>query len=81
MGCAATLSDAAFQACVQGYVDGQSRQSRAHPGRAPRPDPLSFCDWIIGADTGIHPSVAGHAQLAAALQALVAQNGLGPASP
>ena len=47
-------------------------------------DPLSFCGsteyWIINADTGIHPSVAGPAQLAAALGAVVARNGLGPAA-
>ena len=34
--------------------------------------------WIISADTGVHPSVAGHAQFAAALQSVVDQNGLGP---
>jgi hypothetical protein len=65
-------------------VDGQSRQSRAAQDELLVGDPLSFCDsteyWIISADTGIHPSVLGHAQLAAALQALVAQNGLGPAA-
>lgn len=65
-------------------VDGQSRQSRAAQDELEVDDPLSFCGsteyWIISADTGIHPSVAGHAQLAAALGAVVARNGLGPAA-
>jgi len=66
-------------------VDGQSRQSRPAQDELLATNPFSFCDstecWIISADTGIHPSVAGHAQYAAALQAVVARNGLGPASP
>jgi lysophospholipase L1-like esterase len=66
-------------------VDGQSRQSRVTQDELLVTHPLSFCDsteyWIISADTGIHPSVAGHAQYAAALQALADQNGLGPPGP
>ena len=63
-------------------VDGQSRQSDVTQDELLVTDPASFCEsteyWIISADTGIHPSVAGHAQYAAALQALADQNGLGP---
>ncbi len=63
-------------------VNGQSRQSEAAQDELLVTNPLSFCDstvyWIISADTGIHPSVAGHAQFAAALQAVVSQNDLGP---
>jgi lysophospholipase L1-like esterase len=66
-------------------VDGQSRQSEAAQDELLATNPLSFCDsteyWIISADTGIHPSVTGHAQYAAALQAVVEQNDLGAPGP
>ncbi|HEU5324168.1 MAG TPA: hypothetical protein VFX28_25430, partial [Methylomirabilota bacterium] len=66
-------------------VDGHSRQSQVAQDELLLTDPVSFCDsteyWIISADTGIHPSAAGHAQYAAALQALADQNGLGPPGP
>jgi lysophospholipase L1-like esterase len=66
-------------------VDGRSRQSRVAQDELVVTNPRSFCGsteyWIISADTGIHPSVAGHAQYAAGLQALVDQNDLGPPGP
>ncbi len=66
---------------LSGLVDGQSRQSD------PAQDELAllhegFCGsnefWIIGGDTGIHPSQAGHAQYAAALTQVVSANNLMP---
>jgi lysophospholipase L1-like esterase len=66
-------------------VDGPSVQSDATQTELALTRPFSFCGstayWIISADTGVHPSVAGHAQFAAALQAVVDQNGLGPPGP
>ena len=66
-------------------VNGQSRQSEVAQDELQLTNPFSFCGstdyWIISADTGIHPTVAGHAQFAAALQGVVDQNGLGPAGP
>ncbi len=63
-------------------VDGQSRQSRVTQDELAVLDPLSFCGseeyWIISQDTGIHPSRAGHAQFAAALQRVVDENDLMP---
>jgi hypothetical protein len=65
-------------------VDAPSRQSEATQDVLSVTHLGSFCgttdDWIISADTGIHPTVAGHAQFAAALQTVVDQNGLGPPS-
>jgi lysophospholipase L1-like esterase len=60
-----------------GYqVDGQSVQSSATQDELEILHPLSFCSgpaegppWVISADTGIHPSAAGHAQMASALPA------------
>lgn len=61
-----------------GYqVDGPSVQSSVSQAELLVDHPLSFCrgpagggdPWIISADTGIHPSVAGHAQFAGALPA------------
>jgi hypothetical protein len=37
--------------------------------------------WIISADTGIHPSVAGHTQFAQALEQIVLANDLVPPLP
>jgi hypothetical protein len=66
-------------------VDGPSVQSDAAQVELAITNPFSFCGttdyWIISADTGVHPSVAGHAQFAAALQAVADQNGLGPPGP
>jgi lysophospholipase L1-like esterase len=66
-------------------VDGPSVQSEAAQAELGITNPFSFCGspdyWIISADTGIHPSVAGHARFAAALQAVVDGNGLGPPGP
>ena len=63
-------------------VDGASVQSDAAQTELEVTNFFSFCGstdyWIISADTGVHPSVAGHAQFAAALQSVVDQNGLGP---
>lgn len=56
-----------------GYmVDGQSVQSEPSQDELLVDHPLSFCSgpaegppWVIGGDTGIHPSAAGYAQMAA----------------
>ena len=57
-----------------GYmVDGPSVQSTPTQDELDVLHPLSFCDgpegggppWVIGGDTGIHPSAAGYAQMAA----------------
>jgi lysophospholipase L1-like esterase len=73
--------------CPQGgsaLVDGQSRQSQATQDEMSVLHPLGFCGstdyWIISADTGIHPSQAGHAQFAQALAAVVDANGLMPSA-
>ena len=66
-------------------VDGPSRQSQATQAELALDPFQRFCgspvSWIISADTGIHPSVLGHAQFAAALSKVVAANGLMPALP
>ena len=57
-------------------VDGQSVQSEPAQDELELDHPLSFCSgpaegppWVIGGDTGIHPSAAGYAQMAAAVPA------------
>jgi GDSL-like Lipase/Acylhydrolase family len=60
-----------------GYrVDGQSVQSEPAQDELELDHPLSFCSgpaegppWVISGDTGIHPSAAGYAQMAAAVPA------------
>jgi lysophospholipase L1-like esterase len=60
-----------------GYlVDGRSVQSTPTQDELELSHPLSFCPgpakgppWVIGADTGIHPSAAGHAQMASQIPA------------
>lgn len=60
-----------------GYrVDGPSVQSEPAQDELEIDHPLSFCSgpadgppWVIGGDTGIHPSAAGYAQMAAAVPA------------
>lgn len=60
-----------------GYrVDGQSVQAEPSQDELEIDHPLSFCPgpaagppWVISGDTGIHPSAAGHAQMAAAVPA------------
>lgn len=60
-----SCSDLGFQ------VDGQSVQSEPTQDELLVDHPLSFCSgpaegppWVIGGDTGIHPSAAGYAQMA-----------------
>jgi lysophospholipase L1-like esterase len=69
------LARAGYSCFSGGFVDGPSVQSSATQWELQH-DPLGgpFCPgpdsgppWIISADTGIHPSVAGHAQMASAL--------------
>lgn len=64
----------AFSCSRFGYaVDGPSVQSTPTQDELEVLHPLSFCDgpegggppWVIGGDTGIHPSAAGYAQMAA----------------
>ncbi|MEX2106929.1 MAG: SGNH/GDSL hydrolase family protein [Solirubrobacterales bacterium] len=57
-------------------VDGQSVQSTPTQYELAVTHPLSFCDgpaegppWVISGDTGIHPSAAGYAQMAARVPA------------
>jgi len=63
-----------FSCSRLGYtVDGPSVQSTPSQDELEVLHPLSFCDgpegggppWVIGGDTGIHPSAAGYAQMAA----------------
>jgi lysophospholipase L1-like esterase len=57
-------------------VDGRSVQSDPTQDELFLAHPLSFCSgpakdppWVIGGDTGIHPSAAGYAQMASRLPA------------
>jgi hypothetical protein len=58
-------------------VDGPSVQSTPTQDELEVLHPLSFCDgpagggapWVIGGDTGIHPSAAGYAQMASQVPA------------
>jgi lysophospholipase L1-like esterase len=57
-------------------VDGQSVQSEPAQDELEVDHPLSFCSgpadgppWVISGDTGIHPSAAGYAQMAARVPA------------
>jgi lysophospholipase L1-like esterase len=61
-----------------GYrVDGPSVQASPSQDELEIDHPLSFCSgpagggppWVIGGDTGIHPSAAGYAQMAAQVPA------------
>jgi lysophospholipase L1-like esterase len=60
-----------------GYrVDGQSVQAEPSQDELEVDHPLSFCPgpaagppWVISGDTGIHPSAAGYAQMAARVPA------------
>jgi lysophospholipase L1-like esterase len=61
-----------------GYtVDGPSVQSTPTQDELEALHPLSFCEgpagggppWVIGGDTGIHPSAAGYAQMASQVPA------------
>jgi lysophospholipase L1-like esterase len=63
-----------FTCSHRGYmVDGPSVQSTPTQDELEVLHPFSFCDgpegggepWVISADTGIHPSAAGYAQMAA----------------
>lgn len=61
-----------FSCSSLGYkVDGPSVQSTPTQDELELLHPLSFCEgppvgppWVIGGDTGIHPSAAGYAQMA-----------------
>jgi lysophospholipase L1-like esterase len=57
-------------------VDGPSVQSTPSQDELELAHPLSFCSgppsgppWVIGGDTGIHPSAAGYAQMASRVPA------------
>jgi len=66
-------------------VDGPSKQSEATQTEFALNPFIDFCGstdyWIISADTGIHPSVAGYAQFAGALEAVVQAHHLLPPLP
>ncbi len=56
--------------CGGSFVDGPSNQSSATQYEFDIEPFRTFCSgppWIISSDTGIHPNVAGHAQIATAL--------------
>jgi hypothetical protein len=64
----------AFSCSRLGYmVDGPSVQSNPTQDELEVLHPLSFCEgpegggapWVIGGDTGIHPSAGGYEQMAA----------------
>ena len=67
----------AYTCSSLGYpVDGRSVQSEPTQDELRIDHPLSFCPgpaegppWVIGGDTGIHPSAAGYAQMAAQVPA------------
>jgi lysophospholipase L1-like esterase len=70
------LAPNTFTCSSFGYsVDGQSVQARVTQAELILSHPLSFCKgpagggrrWVISADTGIHPSAAGYAQMAGAM--------------
>jgi hypothetical protein len=72
------LAPNTFSCSSNGYgVDGRSAQAQVTQDELLVAHPFSFCSgppgggppWVIGADTGIHPSAAGHAQMANALPA------------
>ncbi|HEV2727117.1 MAG TPA: SGNH/GDSL hydrolase family protein, partial [Solirubrobacterales bacterium] len=67
-----------YSCSLLGYeVDGPSVQSEPTQDELEVLHPLSFCDgpaaggppWVIGGDTGIHPSAAGYAQMASQVPA------------
>ena len=64
-------------------MDGASVQSTLTQQRFRNSQPDSFCPspkrWIISADLGVHPSVAGHEQIASSVSALIEGKGLLPA--
>lgn len=66
-----------------GQVDGASVQSTLTQQRFRNSQPDSFCPsakrWIISADLGVHPSKAGHEQIASSVSALIEGKGLLPA--
>jgi lysophospholipase L1-like esterase len=67
----------AYSCSRLGYrVDGQSVQAEPSQDELEIDHPLSFCSgpaegppWVISGDTGIHPSAAGYAQMAARVPA------------
>lgn len=70
------LAPNTFTCSSFGYsVDGQSVQASVTQDQLLISHPLSFCEgpagggpaWVISADTGIHPSAAGYAQMAGAM--------------
>jgi len=67
-----------YSCSVLGFkVDGPSVQSEPTQDELELLHPLSFCDgsesfeppWVIGGDTGIHPSAAGYTQMASQVPA------------
>lgn len=69
----APIYPSAYSCSDLGYeVDGRSVQSEPSQDELLLDHPLSFCSgpasgppWVIAGDTGIHPSAAGYAQMAA----------------
>jgi lysophospholipase L1-like esterase len=65
-------------------VDGPSNQSLPTQDEFQLEHPLAYCEgpeWIIGADSGIHPNRAGYAAFATTLTNLVNASGLAPRLP
>jgi lysophospholipase L1-like esterase len=87
------LPPAAQQSWTAGYdcgvirtdlVDGPSHQSEPTKAELFVESPFDFCggpEWIIGADTGIHPNALGYTQFADTLAHVAATEGWVPQLP
>ena len=66
------------------FVDGQSHQSEPTQDELEGLHPFAFCpgpEWVIGVDSGIHPSVDGYGQYATTLANVVSAGDLIPPLP
>ena len=61
------------------FVDGQSHQSDPTQSEFEVRHPLTYCEgpeWILGADSGIHPNQLGYTQFAATLRSVTDSAGV-----
>ncbi len=66
------------------FVDGRSHQSTPTQDEFQLEDPFTYCEgqeWIIAADSGIHPNQNGYARFASTLGTVAAANDLVPRLP
>jgi lysophospholipase L1-like esterase len=66
------------------FVDGQSHQSDPTQTEFELRHPLTYCEgpeWILGADSGIHPNKLGYTQFAATLTNVLQAQGALPQLP